>query len=108
MESRNSSCDSPRWDLEKIVSEKNNDRVNDALQDKVVFLTGATGMLGIALVVKMTLDTTIDRVYVLVRGGSGTFVDPLNLWKRPLTPVRTILDPHATTPSCSACEECAE
>ncbi|CAK1362719.1 uncharacterized protein RHO25_007028 [Cercospora beticola] len=65
--------DSSGWNLEKVVSEKNNDRVNDALHGKVVFLTGATGMLGIALVVKMTLDTTIDRTYVLVRGGSERF-----------------------------------
>ncbi|GIZ44429.1 hypothetical protein CKM354_000762700 [Cercospora kikuchii] len=73
MENRNSSCDSSGWDLEKILSEKSDDRVNDALQDKVVFLTGATGMLGIALVVKMALDTTIDRIYVLVRGGLERF-----------------------------------
>lgn len=45
--------------------------MDEAFDGKIVFLTGATGMLGTALLVKVTLDTTIARLYVLVRGGFG-------------------------------------
>jgi thioester reductase-like protein len=48
-----------------------NDSMDEAFHGKSVFLTGATGMLGTASLVKVTLDTTITRLYILVRGGSG-------------------------------------
>lgn len=61
-------------DFEKKAMEVQVDKVDDALNGKVVFLTGATGMLGTALVVKMVLDTEIVSIYVLVRGGSGMYL----------------------------------
>jgi uncharacterized protein YbjT (DUF2867 family) len=45
-----------------------------AFGSRDVFLTGATGMLGTALLLKITKDTTISQVHVLVRGGKGTFL----------------------------------
>jgi hypothetical protein len=39
-----------------------------------IFLTGATGMFGTALLLKITKDTTISQVHILVRGGKGTFL----------------------------------
>lgn len=48
-----------------------NDPIGEAFDGKVIFLTGATGMLGTASLVKITMDTTTARLYVLVRGGSG-------------------------------------
>lgn len=39
-----------------------------------VFLTGATGMLGTALLVKLTRDTTVSQVHVLVRGGESVYL----------------------------------
>ena len=44
-----------------------------AFEGRHVFLTGATGMLGTALLVKMTKDTSVDAFHVLVRGGEGMF-----------------------------------
>jgi uncharacterized protein YbjT (DUF2867 family) len=38
-----------------------------------VFLTGGTGMLGTALLVKITKDTTVSQVHILVRGGEGVY-----------------------------------
>ncbi|KAJ3480799.1 hypothetical protein NLG97_g7979 [Lecanicillium saksenae] len=40
---------------------------------KQVFLTGGTGMLGLALVCRLIFDTPVERVYVLVRGGPSHF-----------------------------------
>jgi FlaA1/EpsC-like NDP-sugar epimerase len=42
-----------------------------AFRARDVFLTGATGMLGTALLVKITKDTTISHIHILVRGGEG-------------------------------------
>jgi len=39
-----------------------------------VFLTGATGMLGTVLLVKLTKDTTVSQIHVLVRGGEGVYL----------------------------------
>jgi FlaA1/EpsC-like NDP-sugar epimerase len=44
-----------------------------AFEGRHVFLTGATGMLGTALLVKMTKDTSVAAFHVLVRGGEGMF-----------------------------------
>lgn len=49
--------------------------MDSALKEKTLFLTGATGMLGTALVVRVILDTEIAHLYVLVRGGPGAFID---------------------------------
>jgi hypothetical protein len=56
--------------------------MDEAFDGKIVFLTGATGMLGTASLVKITLDTTVARLYVLVRGGSGK-CDRLLLYESP-------------------------
>jgi hypothetical protein len=40
-----------------------------------VFLTGTTGMLGTALLIKITKDTTISQIHILVRGGEGTYLN---------------------------------
>jgi FlaA1/EpsC-like NDP-sugar epimerase len=45
-----------------------------AFGERDVFLTGATGMLGTALLVKITKDTTLSQVHVLVRGGEGRYL----------------------------------
>jgi hypothetical protein len=45
-----------------------------AFEARDVFLTGATGMLGTALLVKITKDTAISQIHVLVRGGEGTWL----------------------------------
>lgn len=45
--------------------------IEEAFDGQDVFLTGATGMLGTALLLKITKDTGIRRIYVLVRGGEG-------------------------------------
>jgi len=45
----------------------------EAFEGRNVFLTGATGMLGTALLVKMTKDTSVSAFHVLVRGGEGRF-----------------------------------
>ena len=34
-----------------------------------IFYTGATGMLGMAFVSRVVLDTSVARIYALVRGG---------------------------------------
>jgi FlaA1/EpsC-like NDP-sugar epimerase len=44
---------------------------NHAFEGRHVFLTGGTGMLGTALLVKMTKDTSVSAIHVLVRGGEG-------------------------------------
>lgn len=44
-----------------------------AFQGRHVFLTGATGMLGTALLVKMVNATNVSAIHVLVRGGEGVF-----------------------------------
>lgn len=49
--------------------------MDSALKEKVLFLTGATGMLGTALVVRVILDIEIAHLYVLVRGGPGTLIN---------------------------------
>lgn len=51
--------------------------IEEALDGRQVFLTGATGMLGTALVSKLIKDTTISTLYVLVRGGHGTHDSPI-------------------------------
>ena len=50
--------------------------IEEALDGRQVFLTGATGMLGTALVSKLINDTTVSTLYVLVRGGHGTHDSP--------------------------------
>ena len=45
--------------------------IQEALEGRQIFLTGATGMLGTALVSKLVNDTTISTLHVLVRGGPG-------------------------------------
>lgn len=47
--------------------------IDQAFHGEDVFLTGATGMLGTALLLKITKDTGIRRIYVLVRGGEGEY-----------------------------------
>lgn len=46
-------------------------RVESAWKDQTCLLTGGTGMLGTALIVKLLLDTQIRRIYLIVRGGKG-------------------------------------
>jgi hypothetical protein len=55
--------------LTAVTGEK--DPFEHAFGARDVFLAGATGMLGTALLVKITEDTTISQVYVIVRGGEG-------------------------------------
>ena len=43
-----------------------------AIEGRHVLLTGATGILGTALLVKMTKDTSVAAFRILVRGGEGT------------------------------------
>ena len=38
-------------------------------RDKYIFITGATGFLGLALVVKLLYETDCQRLTLLVRGG---------------------------------------
>ena len=47
----------------------------DFLRDKTVFITGATGFLGLALVVKILLDAPCGRLFLLVRGGEKYVAD---------------------------------
>lgn len=47
--------------------------IQEALEGRQIFLTGATGMLGTALVSKLVNDTTISTLHVLVRGGPGKY-----------------------------------
>ena len=42
-----------------------------AFEGRHVFLTGGTGMLGTALLVKLTRATSVTAIHVLVRGGEG-------------------------------------
>lgn len=47
-----------------------NPRINlEDIEDKTIFLTGATGFLGLALVVKIIRDAPCKRLFLLVRGG---------------------------------------
>ena len=39
-----------------------------------IFLTGATGALGAALLLKITKDTAVSQIHVLVRGGEGVYI----------------------------------
>ena len=48
-----------------------NDPMDKAFHGKTILLTGATGMLGTASLVKIILHTPTTRLYVLVRGGPG-------------------------------------
>lgn len=43
----------------------------EAFAGRHVFLMGSTGMLGTSLLVKMTKDTSVAAIPVLVRGGEG-------------------------------------
>lgn len=47
--------------------------IQEALEGRQIFLTGATGMLGTALVSKLVNDTEISTLHVLVRGGPGKY-----------------------------------
>ncbi|GAB7326339.1 hypothetical protein MBLNU13_g10304t2 [Cladosporium sp. NU13] len=47
--------------------------IEQALDERQIFLTGATGMLGTALVSKLANDTTISTLHVLVRGGQERY-----------------------------------
>ena len=38
-------------------------------ENNAIFITGATGFLGFALVVKILRDTPCSRLFLLVRGG---------------------------------------
>jgi FlaA1/EpsC-like NDP-sugar epimerase len=49
----------------------NSNAFEEAFEGRHVFLTGATGMLGTSLLVKMTKDTGVSVFHVLVRGGEG-------------------------------------
>lgn len=49
------------------------DPFEEAWKDKEVFLTGGTGMLGAALLLKMVQDTNASRFHVLVRGGEDMY-----------------------------------
>jgi len=46
-------------------------RIEAAWKGHTCLLTGGTGMLGTALVVKLLLDTRLERIYIIVRGGKG-------------------------------------
>jgi fatty acyl-CoA reductase len=46
--------------------------IEESLDGRQIFLTGATGMLGTSLVLKLIKDTNISTLHVLVRGGEGT------------------------------------
>lgn len=58
------------FSLDRMVD--SND-LEQAFEGRHVFLTGATGMLGTALLVKMTKDTSVASFHVLVRGGESMF-----------------------------------
>jgi FlaA1/EpsC-like NDP-sugar epimerase len=60
--------------FEVTVAMDEKDPFETAFGARHVFLTGATGMLGTALLVKITKDTTLSRIHVLVRGGEGTYL----------------------------------
>ncbi|KAL6713145.1 hypothetical protein ACLMJK_009266 [Lecanora helva] len=47
----------------------------DFFRDKVLFVTGATGFLGLALTVKLLRDVPCRKLYLLVRGGERHFWD---------------------------------
>jgi thioester reductase-like protein len=49
----------------------NSETFGEAFEGRHVFLTGATGMLGTSLLVKMSKDTSVSVFHVLVRGGEG-------------------------------------
>lgn len=60
------------------ISSPTTSKILEATFDgKTGFLTGATGMLGTALLVRITLDTSIEGIFVLVRGGSGLLTRPI-------------------------------
>ncbi|RDA89806.1 hypothetical protein CP533_0878 [Ophiocordyceps camponoti-saundersi (nom. inval.)] len=44
-------------------------QVQDFYRDRSVFCTGATGMLGLAYLVRLLLDTPVSHVYAMARGG---------------------------------------
>ena len=44
-------------------------------QDKTIFVTGATGFLGLALVIKIIRDAPCERLFLLVRGGKRCVTD---------------------------------
>jgi FlaA1/EpsC-like NDP-sugar epimerase len=60
--------------LEVTVAMDEKSPFENAFGARHIFLTGATGMLGTALLVKLTKDTTISQIHVLVRGGEGTYL----------------------------------
>ncbi|KJZ72077.1 hypothetical protein HIM_08532 [Hirsutella minnesotensis 3608] len=47
------------------------DNIVDFYKGRHVFCTGATGMLGMAYLSRLVLDTRVDCVYAAVRGGEG-------------------------------------
>jgi thioester reductase-like protein len=49
----------------------NSNTFEEAFEGRHVFLTGATGMLGTSLLVKMAKDTGVSVFHILVRGGEG-------------------------------------
>lgn len=82
--------------LMAVMEEKNPFEHTFGARD--VFLTGATGMLGTALLVKLTKDTTISQVHVLVRGGEGVYYYVTALRKSwILMPSRSVLASNAGT-----------
>lgn len=58
------------FSLDRMVD--SND-LEQAFEGRHVFLTGATGMLGTALLVKMIKDTRVASFHILVRGGESMF-----------------------------------
>ncbi|KAH8675176.1 male sterility protein-domain-containing protein [Ilyonectria robusta] len=53
------------------MSESPVDSVREFYRGRHVFFTGATGMLGTAYLSRLILDTPVERVYALVRGGES-------------------------------------
>ena len=45
------------------------DARKNPLRDKTILVTGATGFLGLALLLKLLSDAPCHKLYLLVRGG---------------------------------------
>lgn len=77
-------------------------RIESAWKDQTCLLTGGTGMLGTALVVKLLLDTQLHKIYVIVRGGKGEPLPNIVSWRpeRTLKPWKRQI--HGSSPNTPA------
>ncbi|KAK5998740.1 hypothetical protein PT974_01122 [Cladobotryum mycophilum] len=80
--------------------------------DRSVFVTGGTGMVGMVYLSRLALDTPVKRVYVLVRGGEDRFWDfipqhlPIKLVDRLRDSGKlVILDGDMTKPNCNLTQD---